>query len=625
MYKVLNKINSPADLKGLTVPELETLAEEIRDRIIRTTAEKGGHLAASLGAVDIAVALHFCLESPNDKVVWDVGHQSYAHKILTGRNERFDTLREMGGLSGFPNKNESEHDPFTAGHSATSISSALGLAYARDLKGEKRRIVAVIGDASLSSGLAFEGINHAGHTKTKFTVILNDNEHSISRPVGAMSRYLNRVMANPLYNRVRREAEKVVMNIPKLGNKTYVMLRKLEEGVKNLLVPGIVFEELGFRYFGPIDGHNIEQLIAIMNNVLDFDEPVLIHVITKKGKGYRFAEEDPAKLHGVPPFEIETGLPTNKKNAKTFTDRFGDRMVKIAAENDKVIAITAAMKDGVGLAEYAEKFPKRFFDVGITEQHAVTFAGGLAKGGFKPVVAIYSTFLQRSYDQLIHDVSLQDLAVVFCLDRAGLVGKDGPTHHGVFDIAYLRHLPHFIVMAPKDGYELEAMLEAAIKYDKPVAIRYPRDYASDVVSISSFKEIEKGKAESLRIGKDIAIIAIGSMVATALDAADVLSSKQKIEAEVINARFIKPLDEDMLEDICRRHKKIVTIEEGVISGGFGSAVLEFLRGENIDKNVHVRTLGLPDEFIEHGSREELLRKYHLAPDEVASTIKAEMF
>ncbi|MFQ5952301.1 MAG: 1-deoxy-D-xylulose-5-phosphate synthase [Candidatus Omnitrophota bacterium] len=623
MKNILDKASSPENLKKLNSKQLKQLAMEVRERIVSVTSKRGGHLAASLGTVELAIALHYCLNSPEDKIVWDVGHQSYAHKLLTGRRERFETLRQMGGLSGFPNSKESEHDPFTCGHSATSISSALGLASARNLEEKDYKVVAVIGDASLSSGLAFEGMNHAGHMKTNMAIILNDNEQSISKPVGAMSRYLNRVITNPLYNKVREEGEKVVKSIPKLGPVAYKTIRKFEEGLKNLIVPGILFEELGFRYFGPIDGHDIDGMISIFKNALNLKDPVFIHVITRKGKGYKYAEENPSKFHGVTSFDVPTGRVARKeKGAKTFTEHFSKKVVELGCSDDKITAITAAMPDGTGLQKFAGKFPKRFYDVGITESHAVTFAAGLAKGGFKPVVAIYSTFLQRSYDQLVHDVALQNLPVIFCLDRAGLVGEDGPTHHGAFDIAYMRGLPNFIVMAPKDGTELELMLEKAAEWDKPVSIRYPRGKARQLVSLSSSAPLEIGKAERLREGKDLAILAVGSMVNTALKASELLSRKG-IEASVINARFIKPLDGQMLEDVFRSAKKVVTIEEGIASGGFGSAVLEFMERENIN-NVKIKCLGLPDEFIEHGAREELLRKYHLTPDEVASTIETEM-
>jgi len=618
----LEKIRTTADIKKLKKEELTELSGEIRDRIVNVTSVKGGHLASSLGTVELSVALHYCLNSPKDKIVWDVGHQSYAHKLLTGRVKSFDTLREMGGISGFPNAGESEHDPFTCGHSATSISTALGLASARDLKGEDHKVVAVIGDASLATGLAFEGMNHAGHMNTNLVVILNDNEHFISKPVGAMSRYLNSVITNPLYNKVREEAEKVIKGIPKLGMPAYKTVKKFQEGLKNLLVPGILFEELGFRYFGPVDGHDIDQLVTMLGNILTLKEPVFVHAITKKGKGYGPAEKDPVRFHGVNGFNVKTGqIPVSKGKEKTFTECFGDKLTELARKDDRVVAITAAMPDGTGLQKFAETLPERFFDVGITESHAVAFAAGLAKGGLKPVVAIYSTFLQRSYDQLIHDVALQGLPVVFCLDRAGLVGKDGPTHHGVFDVAYTRGLPGFTVMAPKDGAELELMLENALKWDHPAVIRYPRGEAGSLVGASSCAPLEKGTAEVLRKGNDLNILAVGSMVNIALMAADVLS-KKGIEAAVVNARFIKPLDRVMLGKLAASGKKIVTLEEGVVSGGFGSAVMEFFEQENIDAGV--RCLGLSDHFIEHGAREELLRKYHLTPDEIAATIEAEL-
>ena len=623
MEKLLDSISSPKMLKKLTIVQLEKLAGEIREKIIKTTSTKGGHLSANLGAVELTIAVHYCLNSPKDKVVWDVGHQSYAHKLLTGRAHRFDTLREMGGISGFPCATESEHDPFTCGHSATSISSALGLASARDIAGEDHKVVAIIGDSSLSTGLAFEGLNNTGHSQTNLVVILNDNEQSISKPVGAMSRYLNTVITNPLYNKVRQEAEKVVKSIPKLGPAAYSTVRKFQEGLKNLLVPGILFEELGFRYFGPVDGHNLKQLIPMLQNILQMKEPIFVHVITKKGKGYKFAEEDPTKFHGVSSFNIKTGETEGKEGQKTtFTECFSESILKIGEKNKNVVAITAAMPDGTGLTEFSKKFPNRFFDVGITESHAVTFSAGLAKGGMKPVVAIYSTFLQRSYDQLIHDVALQNLPVVFCLDRAGLVGKDGSTHHGVFDISYTRNLPNFVVMAPKDGKELDLMLQMAVEMKNPSVIRYPKGKANQLVGISSCAPLEVGKAERLRKGKDLAIFAIGSMVNTALLAGEVLS-KKGIEITVINARFIKPLDSEMIETITRETDKIFILEEGIASGGFGSSVLEFCERENI-QNVKVRCLGLPDEFIEHGDRDELLRKYHLTPDEIALIIESEL-
>lgn len=617
----MRKIKSPEDLKQMDIAELKQLAGEIREKIIDVTSRKGGHIAASLGVVELAIAVHYCMESPKDKVVWDVGHQSYAHKLLTGRYEKFDTLREMGGISGFPNALENEHDPFTCGHSSTSISSALGLLTAAELNGTKDKVVAIIGDAALSTGLAFEGLNHAGHMQKNLIVILNDNEHCISKPVGALSRYLTNVMTNPLYNRVREEGERILKGIPKLGPAAYRTVKKVQEGIKNLLVPGILFEELGFRYFGPLDGHDLEQLISTIQRVRKMKAPILIHAITKKGKGYEFSEKEPTKFHGVEGFNIDTGT-ISRNNKKSFTDYFSNKITELGKKNSKIVAITAAMPDGAGLKLFSEEFPERFFDVGITEAHAVTFAAGLARGGLTPIVAVYSTFLQRAYDQLIHDVALQGLPVIFCLDRAGLVGRDGPTHHGVFDVSYTRTLPGFIVMAPKDGAELENMLEKAVEWKKPVVIRYPRMEAERIVSDSSCEILEIGRAEKLREGDAAIIFALGNMTNTALLAAEILSKKD-IELKVVNARFIKPLDKEMLKELASEGKQIFILEENISSGGFGSEVLEFFERENIN-NVKVRCIALPDEFIEHGARFELLRKYHLTPDEIAATIEAEL-
>ncbi len=624
MTQFLGKIDTPAGLKGLEIRELEQLCREIREEIIRVTSMKGGHVASSLGAVELAVAAHYCLNSPDDKIIWDVGHQCYAHKMLTGRYDRFETLREMGGISGFPNSSESEHDHFTSGHSATSISTALGLAEARDLNRQDHKVIAVIGDASLSTGLAFEGLNQAGHMRTSMAVLLNDNEHSISKPVGAMSRYLNTVISNPLYNKVREETEKIVKGIPKLGPQAHKAAKKFQEGLKNLLVPGIIFEELGFRYFGPIDGHDLGQLISIMSKILPLQEPVFLHTITRKGKGYKFAEENPVKFHGIGGYDIASGEANDgeEEEKKSFTGHFGRKTLELGEKDPAVTAITAAMVDGTGLNIFAERFPRRFYDVGITEPHAVTFAAGLARGGMRPIVAVYSTFLQRSYDQLIHDIALQKLPVIFCLDRAGIAGKDGPTHHGVFDIVYMRSLPEFVVMAPKDGRELEAMLEKALEWEKPVSIRYPRASGESIVPTSSCVPLEEGVSERLRHGKDASIIAVGSMVSASLIAADILSHEGK-EVEVINARFIKPLDKRMIEEVTGKARVLFTIEEGIADGGFGSAVLEFCERENL-ASPRIRRIGMPDEFIEHGSREEVLRKYHLDPQGIADIVRSEI-
>ena len=617
---LLDRVNSPADLKKLSVEQLPKLADEVRRLIVKVVSETGGHLASSLGAVDLIVALHYVLNSPKDKIIWDVGHQAYGHKILTGRKNNFHTLRQLGGVSGFPHCQESEHDIFTVGHSSTSISSALGLAAARDLKGGKEKVVAVIGDASLSSGMAFEALNHTGHLKKDLIVILNDNEMFISPPIGALSKYLNRVITMPIYNRVRKDVESLLKKVPKLGTPAVRAAHKLEEGLKNLLVPGILFEEMGFRYFGPISAHDIELLITTINNIKDLGEPILLHLTSKKGKGYGPAEKFPSHFHSAPPFVVSTGVAKPSLSGKSFSKAFGEKMVDLAAKDERIVLITAAMPEGTGLGKFAKKFPNRFFDVGIAEQHAVTFAAGLAKGGLKPVVAIYSTFLQRAYDQIVHDVSLQGLPIVFCLDRAGLSGEDGPTHHGLFDIAYLRQIPRMTIMAPRDTEELSMMCEFALTHDGPIAIRYPRGERYPTEEIIPHDAICFGKSQVLRKGKEVAILAAGYMANTALDAANILS-KSKINPTVINARFLKPLDEEFLERLVEDHDLIVTVEEGISEGGFGSAVLEFFERENITK-ARVLRMALPDQFIEHGRRDLLFKKYHLSTEGIVDMIKA---
>ncbi|MBN1526567.1 MAG: 1-deoxy-D-xylulose-5-phosphate synthase [Candidatus Omnitrophica bacterium] len=625
--RLLPAITGPADLRKLPLTELPKLAAEIREEILRTVSRTGGHLASSLGSVELAIAAHYVFNTPHDIILWDVGHQAYAHKILTGRLKRFPSLRQLGGMSGFPNKDESpEYDVFTCGHSSTSISAALGLAVARDLKNEKHKIVSVIGDASLAGGMAFEAMNHAGQMNKDLIVILNDNELSISQSVGALSRYLNRIITNPAYNKIRKDVEKVLKRIPRFGFRAYRAARRLEEGLKNLLVPGMLFEELGFRYFGPIDGHNIAQLVSVFRNTKNLNEPILIHLVTKKGKGYKFAEANPADFHGTGPFDLDTGHKACKKEAKSFTDAFGETVVELAARDPRMVGITAAMVDGTGFNKFCQLFPERFFDVGIAEEHAVTFSAGLCRGGFKPVIAVYSTFLQRGYDQLIHDICLQKLPVVFCLDRAGIVGEDGPTHQGTFDIAYLRHMPNLTVMAPKDPEELKRMLEFAVRQPMPVAIRYPKGAAFRVSpearSPAAAAPIQYGKAEVLREGRDVAILAAGSMVNIAMETA-LLLSRKNVSAMVVNSRFIKPLDEELLERVFAGAKKAVTVEEGVLEGGFGSAVLEFAERENI-KGVKIRRIGLPDIFLEHGKRDEIFLKYNLTPDAICDVIMNEV-
>lgn len=629
MDELLKQINSPADLKKIPEAKLPQLAAEIREEIIKTVSHAGGHLAPSLGAVELTIALHYVLNAPVDKIVWDVGHQAYAHKLLTGRRENFYTLRQLGGLSGFPNKEESIYDTFTVGHASTSISSALGIAAARDLKKENFKVAALIGDAALGGGMAFEALNHGGHLGKNIIVILNDNAHSISRTVGALSRYLNRIMSAPIYNRIRKDVERILRRVPRLGFRMVTAARKLEEGLKNLLVPGIVFEEMGFRYFGPVDGHNISLLISTLKNIINLDEPLLVHLITKKGKGCTFAEECPDKFHGIGPFDTATGRKLESLNGDlqpitdaghlSFTEVFSRKLINLAEENEKIVAITAAMPEGTGLDKFAAKFPERFFDVGIAEGHAVTFASGLATEGLKPVVAIYSTFLQRAYDQIIHDVALQNLPVIFAIDRAGLVGEDGATHQGSFDMAYLRHIPNLAVLAPKDIFELEKMLEFAVNFNGPVAIRYPKGKLPSVNINNQIQKIELGKGEILKKGSDLAIFAVGSMVYTAMEVSQLLSN-DNINAGVINARFVKPLDKELLKNITPEVKKIITIEEGVLEGGFGSAVLELLEELKVS-NISVTRFGLPSQFIEHGKREELLKKYNLTPKAIADSIK----
>ena len=615
---LLEKIDYPNDLKALSIEELSQLSEEIRGFMIDSVANTGGHLAPSLGAVDFTVALYYCLHTPQDKIVWDVGHQSYSHKILTGRKARFHTLRQKDGISGFPNVGESDYDVFTVGHGSTSISTALGLCAARDLKETSEKIVAVIGDGSLGGGMAFEGLNHAGQLHKDLLIILNDNEFSISPSVGAWSRYLNRVITNPVYNRVRADVDRLIRRVPKLGFRLASAARKLEEGLKNLLVPGMMFEEMGIRYFGPVDGHNIPALVEVINNVLPLDEPRLIHVITKKGKGFKFAEDAPSKFHGTAPFDTEKGEAVVSPGT-SFTEAFSNKIVELGAKDNRIVAITAAMPDGTGLDGFEKAFPNRFFNVGMAEAHAVGFSAGLAKKGLIPIVAIYSSFLQRAYDQIIHDVALQNLHVVFCVDRAGVVGEDGPTHHGVFDISYLRHIPNLVYMAPKDVEELAAMLEFAVGYTGPIAIRYPRGNALGKPDTDmSIQRIELGVSEMLRAGNDVAIFAIGDMVLPALEAAHLLA-QDNIHAEVVNMRFIKPIDSDIISRTAQRIKRFLVVEDNALQAGMGSCLLEVL--SDINQGVEVKRLGIPDKFITYGKRNELLEDLGLSAQAIAGKVR----
>ncbi len=623
----LEHINQPSDLKKLSVSELKELAAEVREYILEVISKNGGHLGAALGAVDLTLALHYCFSTPSDKIVWDVGHQVHAHKILTSRREAFRSFRLEGGLSGFSNKDESIHDVFTTGHGGTSISTSLGISVGQKITGGTNRgkVIAVIGDASLVSGMAFEALNHAGHLKEDLVVILNDNEMSISPTVGALSRHLNKIITNPFYNHVRKDIESLLKKMPKVGERMVSYAKRVDEGLKNLLVPGLLFEELGFRYFGPLDGHNIEGLVQILKNVAKIKGPILLHVVTKKGKGYKIAEQNPAKWHASTPFCVATGEAKKTSSVKTYTQVFGESAVALAEKNKRVAAITAAMCDGTGLVEFSKKFPERFFDVGIAEEHGVAFAAGLAKAGARPLVAIYSTFLQRSHDQIIHDVALQELPVVFCLDRAGLVGEDGPTHHGVFDIAYLRKIPGLVVMAPRDGRELERMLEFAVRFEKSaVSIRYPRGAVAEETD-NALKsvvpaQLSLGKAEVLREGSDVLFLAFGSMVYPAFEAA-VLLEKEGVKVTVVNARFAKPLDERLILEQAKGKSLIVTLEEGSLLGGFGSAVLELFERET-STLPRIKTLGIPDRFISHGKRESLLDSLGLSPQKIKGMVLA---
>ncbi|NSW84318.1 MAG: 1-deoxy-D-xylulose-5-phosphate synthase [Syntrophothermus sp.] len=601
MGRILDTIDSPSDLKNLKVPQLEELAGEIREILVNTVAENGGHLAANLGVVELTLALHHVLDTPRDKIIWDVGHQCYTHKVITGRKNEIHTLRRFKGLSGFPKVEESIYDVFNTGHSSTSISAALGMALARDLQRERFRIVAVIGDGALTGGMAFEALNHAGHQGCDLTVVLNDNEMSISRNVGALSTYLSNLRSDPAYFRRKAEIESWVQRIPGIGPNIVRVAEKLKDSLKYLIVPGMLFEELGFTYIGPIDGHNLQDLITVLGKTGGMKGPVLIHVITQKGKGYEPALAKPDEFHGIGPFNVDTGLPL-KPASVTYTQVFGDFMVQRASQDPRVVAITAAMTSGTGLSDFARRFPDRFFDVGICEQHAVTLAAGMARMGLRPVVAIYSTFLQRAYDQIVHDVCLQNLPVVFAVDRAGLVGEDGPTHHGVFDLSYLRHIPNLVVMAPSDENELADMLYSAFSYDMPVAVRYPRGSGEGVGVKKERKLIHLPQARIIREGRNMLFLGIGRGVGLALRAAEILQ-EQGIEASVVDARFVKPLDRELLGSLLRQFERVVTIEDNVLQGGFGSAVLEM--AADLRRHCNILRVGVPDRFIEHGSVDAL--------------------
>jgi 1-deoxy-D-xylulose-5-phosphate synthase len=605
--ELLPTIKSPADLRQLPVEDLHQVVDEIREYTIDTVTQTGGHLAPTLGVVELTVALHYVYDTPRDKIVWDVGHQGYAHKILTGRFEQLKTIRQYGGLSGFLKRSESEYDVFGAGHASTSISAALGIAVARDYHQEDYKVVAVIGDGAMTGGLAYEGLNNAGHLRRQLLVILNDNNMSISPNVGAIRTHLTRIVTNPLYNRIRDEIWHLTGALPIGKNRTRLFLKKIEEGLKNLVVPGIIFDELGFRYFGPIDGHDLEELIRTLQNIKDIKTPVLLHIVTKKGKGMKVAEDDPVTYHGVKPAEPSNGKPVVEP--PSFQSVFGTLACEVARNRNDTICITAAMKEGTGLVPFAEEFPDRFYDVGIAEGHAVTYAAGLAAEGMRPIAAIYSTFLQRAYDHIVHDVAIQHLPVIFCMDRAGLAGEDGPTHHGALDLAYLRCIQEMVVSAPKDGNEFRHLLYTALEQkEHPFAIRYPKAGAVEFDPHGQAELLPIGSWEVLRTGSEVALLVVGPLVFAALEAAEQLAEKG-ISCEVVNCRFVKPMDVRYLEALHKRFTKIVTIEEGVVTGGFGDGVAGWLVGRGFAGRV-VR-LGLPDEFVSHGSRNLLLRKLGL--------------
>ncbi len=614
MERLLDKVNSPQDLKAFSTDQLRQLAGEIRQEIISTTSCRGGHLASSLGAVELILAIHYVFNSPNDKIVFDVGHQAYAHKLITGRRHDFKTLRTLGGLAGFPNREESAFDCFTTGHASTSISAIAGLACARDLADERFKTIALIGDGSMTGGLAFEALNHVGHMGKDLIVVLNDNEMAISKSVGALSLYLSRLITASSYNRFKGDVEYILKRIPAVGSKLFETAKRLQKSAASLLKPGSLFFFFWFKYVGAVDGHDFGILIETLQKIAAFRIPILFHVLTKKGKGYEYAEAEPSSFHGIHAFRIETGEPlppqSDSHNCPHYSEVFGEHIVEIAEKNPKTVAITAAMTEGTGLKKFAEKFPGRFFDVGIAEQHAVTFAAGLACGGFRPVVAVYSTFLQRAYDQIFHDVCLQNLPVMFAIDRAGAVGQDGPTHHGMFDIAYLRSLPNIVVMAPKNGAELKAMLDWAHEQTRPVAIRYPRDSSASVPQEGAVSPIEMGRPEVMREGDDLLIVALGAMVEVGLQASEELA-REGIAAGLVNARFAKPLDEKAYCRIVEKAKAVITIEDGTVSGGFGSALMGLIARLKPDRAISFAVLGFPDKFVEHGPRSALLRKYGL--------------
>ena len=619
----LQHIKNPDSIKKMKVAELKNLAQEIRNEIIEVVSQNGGHLAPNLGVVELTIALHVVFHTPEDKIVWDVGHQAYVHKLLTGRYEQFSTIRTYGGLSGFPKRSESVHDAFGAGHSSTSISAAAGLVKARDLRNEKHNVIAVIGDGAMTGGMAFEALENAGHMNSNLIVILNDNEMSIDPNVGAMAEYLSRVRSNPSYTKSKEDVEELLKKIPAIGDKMFKAADKLKDSFKYLLVPGVLFEEFGFKYYGPVNGHDLSALLTVLDNVKDTGHPVLVHVVTQKGKGYGPAEKNPDLFHGVGAFDVQTGQLKQKASAPSYTSVFGKTLAALGEQDHRIVGITAAMGKGTGINIFQKQFPERTIDVGIAEEHAVTMAAAMALEGFKPVVAIYSTFLQRAYDQILHDVALQKAPVVFCLDRAGIVGDDGPTHHGIFDIAYLRHIPGLICMAPKDENELRHMLYSALSYQCPVSIRYPRGAGLGVPLDETLEILPVGKAEILQQGSQVTLLALGSMVEVAGQVAELLQQTMGIAATIVNARFIKPLDEELIVSCLEQSQVVVTMEEHALAGGFGSAILELANHCGMDSSKLLR-IGIGDDFVPHGKTELLKQLSGLDAAHIVEAIRQHM-
>lgn len=617
---MLEKIDFPADLKNLSNDEKKKLAKEIREVLINTISNTGGHLASNLGVVELTIALHSIFNTPEDKIIWDVGHQTYVHKILTGRKEQMNTLRKFGGIAGFPKTNESIYDAFDTGHSSTSISVALGMARARDIKNEKNKVIAVIGDGALTGGMALEALNDAGSSNTNIIVILNDNEMSISKNVGGMSQLLGKLRTRKLYKQTSKKTKKILINLPFIGGTLVKFFKRIKRGIKQFFIQNMYFEDIGFTYFGPIDGNNIEKLESVMKLAKEEEGPVLIHVITKKGKGYEIAEKNPDKFHSISSFNIQTGEPIKEKK-KDYSKVFGDKIYELASINEKIVTITAAMCDGTGLTEFAKKYPNRFFDVGIAEQHAVGMIAGMAKEGLKPVLPIYSSFLQRAYDQIVHDVCIQNLPVTICIDRAGIVGNDGETHQGILDLCFLNSIPNINIMAPKDFKEFEDMIEFSINENRPIAIRYPKG-EEDCYKFNKHSTIEIGKAEILKEGTDLTIIGFGKTVAKAMKIANNLE-KNNINAEVINLRFMKPLDKETIIKSILKTKRVVTLEDGYVSGGIGSVISNAIYDQQVD-NIKIKKFGYPDKFIEHGNVDEIEEKYQLKEDKIEKIIENEL-